>query len=153
MGLCGLVSAVGCIVGGLIVDRWGVWTAYFGSGAICAFITLIIAVMPLQPIVFIGGVLVYTFGIGLIYTACTSVILFATGKKNVVTKFSLLISLANFPTLYMIAFDGWIHDKYNSRYMLLAEAAIGFLSVLLLFWVLQKMRNKNLITSVKSKLF
>ena len=89
--LSGLVSAVGCIVGGLIVDRWGVWTAYFGSGAICAFITLIIAVMPLQPIVFIGGVLVYTFGIGLIYTACTSVILFATGKKNVVTKFSLLI--------------------------------------------------------------
>ena len=146
--LSGLVSAVGCIVGGLIVDRWGVWTAYFGSGAICAFITLIIAVMPLQPIVFIGGVLVYTFGIGLIYTACTSVILFATGKKNVVTKFSLLISLANFPVIYMIAFDGWVHDKYDSRYMLLAEAAIGFLSVLLLFWVLQKMRNKNLITSL-----
>jgi hypothetical protein len=48
----------------------------------------------------------------------------------------------------MIAFDGWVHDKYNSRYMLLAEAAIGFLSVLLLFWVLQKMRNKNLITSL-----
>ena len=146
--LSGLVSAVGCIVGGLIVDRWGVWVAYLGSGAICAFITLIIALMPLQPVVYISGVLAYTFGIGLINAACTSVILFAIGKKNVVTKFSLLISLANFPVIYMTAFDGWAHDKYNSRYMLLAEAAIGFLSVLLLFLVLQKMRNKNLITSL-----
>jgi len=145
--LSGLVSAVGCIVGGVIVDRWGVWTGYLGTGAICAFITLIIAMMPLQPIVFIGGVLVYTFGIGLINAACTSVILFAIGKKNVATKFSLLASLGNFPVVYMTAFDGWAHDKYNSRYMLLGEAVIGFLSVLLLIWVLQKMRNKNLIIS------
>jgi len=146
--LSGLASVLGCIVGGFIIDRWGVWLAYLGSGAICAFITLIIALMSLQPIVFIVGVLVYTFGIGLINAAFTSVILFAIGKKNVATKFSLLASLGNFPVVYMTAFDGWVHDKYNSRYMLLGEAVIGFLSVLLLFWILQKMRNKNLITSL-----
>jgi len=143
--LSGVVSVIGCIVGGIIVDRWGIWKAYLGAGVACAFITLIIALMPLQPIVYIGGVLAYTFGIGLINAAFTSVILFAIGKKNVVTKFSLLVSLGNFPSIYMIAFDGWIHDKYNSRYMLLAEAAIGILSVLVIYWLLQKMRNKNLI--------
>jgi hypothetical protein len=104
--------------------------------------------MPLQPTVFICGVLVYTFGFGLISAAFTAVILFAIGKKNVATKFSLLASLGNFPVVYMTAFDGWAHDKYNSRYMLLGEAVIGFLSVLLLFWVLQKMQHKNLITTL-----
>jgi MFS family permease len=146
--LSGLASALGCIVGGFIVDRWGVWMAYLGTGAICAFITLIIALMPLQPTVFICGVLVYTFGFGLISAAFTAVILFAIGKKNVATKFSLLASLGNFPVVYMTAFDGWAHDKYNSSYMLVGEAGIGFLSVLLLFWVLQKMQHKNLITTL-----
>jgi MFS family permease len=146
--LSGLASALGCIVGGFIIDRWGVWMAYLGTGAICAFITLIIALMPLQPTVFICGVLVYTFGFGLISAAFTAVILFAIGKKNVATKFSLLASLGNFPVVYMTAFDGWAHDKYNSSYMLVGEAGIGFLSVLLLFWVLQKMQHKNLITTL-----
>ncbi len=146
--LSGVVSVIGCIMGGIIVDRWGIWKAYLGAGAVCAFITLIIALMPLQPAVYIGGVLVYTFGIGLINAAFTAVILFAIGKRNVVTKFSLLVSLGNLPNVYMTAFDGWIHDKYNSRYMLLAEAAIGILSVLVIYWLLQKMRHKNLIPSV-----
>ena len=146
--LSGVVSVIGCILGGIIVDRWGIWKAYLGAGAVCAFITLIIALMPLQPAVYIGGVLVYTFGIGLINAAFTAVILFAIGKRNVVTKFSLLVSLGNLPNVYMTAFDGWIHDKYNSRYMLLAEAAIGILSVLVIYWLLQKMRHKNLIPSV-----
>ena len=84
----------------------------------------------------------------MINAAFTAVILFAIGKRNVVTKFSLLVSLGNLPNVYMTAFDGWIHDKYNSRYMLLAEAAIGILSVLVIYWLLQKMRHKNLIPSV-----
>ena len=62
--LSGLVSAVGCVAGGVIIDRWGNWVAYLGSGILCALVTFIMAVLPMQPVVYIAGVLAYTFGIG-----------------------------------------------------------------------------------------
>lgn len=141
--LSGFVSAIGCIVGGIVLDRWGNWAAYLGSGLFCAAITIIMAFMPMQPYVYVSGVLAYTFGIGLINAAFTSVILFAIGKRNVATKYSLLSSLGNLPVVYMTAFDGWAHDKYNSRYMLIMEAIIGVLFVAIFFIILQSMKQKK----------
>jgi hypothetical protein len=143
--LSGLISAVGCVAGGFIIDRWGNWVAYLGSGALCALVTFIMAIMPLQPAVYIGGVLAYTFGIGLINAAFTSVILFAIGKKHVATKYSLIASLGNLPVVYMTAFDGWAHDKYNSKYMLMVESIAGILFVIIFIFILKRMMNKKLI--------
>lgn len=143
--LSGLISAVGCVIGGFIIDRRGNWVAYFGSGIFCALVTLIMAMSPLQPVVYIVGVLAYTFGIGLINAAFTSVILFAIGKKHVATKYSLLASLGNLPVVYMTAFDGWAHDKYNSKYMLLVEAFVGILFVIIFIFILKRMTSRKLI--------
>ena len=146
--LSGLVSAIGCIAGGFIADRWGVWVAYLGSGVICALCTLIMALLPFQPWVYIAGVLAYAFSMGLIYAAFTAVILFAIGKKHVATKFSLLASLGNLPVVYMTTFNGWAHDEFNSRYMLIAEALIGILFVIIFYFILKRMIYKNLIPAV-----
>jgi PAT family beta-lactamase induction signal transducer AmpG len=143
--LSGFVSAVGCVAGGFVIDRWGNWVAYLGSGILCALVTFIMAMLPLQPAVYIVGVLAYTFGIGLVNAAFTSVILYAVGKRNVATKYSLLASLGNLPVVYMTAFDGWAHDKYDSKYMLLAEAITGILFVIIFFFILRRMMNKKLI--------
>ncbi len=94
--LSGLVSALGCMSGGFIADKWGNWVAYLGAGLICAFVTLIMAVSPLQPYVYIAGVLAYAFGLGLLNAAFSSVILFAIGKRNASTKYALLSSLEIF---------------------------------------------------------
>lgn len=143
--LSGFVSAVGCIIGGYVIDRWGNWVGYLGSGVLCAVITLVMAILPLQPYVFVIGVLAYTFGIGLINAAYTSVILYAIGERNVATKFSLLSSMGNVPVVYMTALNGWTHDKYNSKYMLSLEAAIGVLFVIIFTIILRHMMNKKLI--------
>ena len=143
--LSGLVSAVGCVVGGVLADKKGVWFAYLGSGTICAICTLVMAVLPYKPWVYIIGVLSYTFAIGLINAAFTAVILFAIGKKNVATKYSLISSLGNLPVVYMTFFDGWAHDKYNSKYMLLTEAAAGLVFILIFFFVLRVMNAKKLL--------
>jgi hypothetical protein len=45
----------------------------------------------------------------------------------------------------LTAFDGWAHDRYNSRYMLLLEAAAGILFVLIFFVILKTMMNKKLV--------
>jgi PAT family beta-lactamase induction signal transducer AmpG len=146
--LSGGISALGCVAGGYIADRWGVWVAYLGTGSVCALVTLIMAVMPGQPIVYISGVLVYAFSMGMIYAAFTAIILYAIGKKHVATKFSLLASLGNLPVVYMTTFDGWTHDKYNSRYMLTAEALAGFLFVLIFFLILRRMMYKKMIPAI-----
>ncbi len=146
--LSGLISAVGCVAGGYIVDRKGVWFAYLGSGSICALITLIMAAMPYQPVVYIIGVLAYTFGIGLINAAFSSVILFTIGKKNVATKYSLLASLGNLPVVYMTAFDGWAHDLHSSKYMLVAEATLGITFVVICIVILNQMRAKKLLLQI-----
>jgi hypothetical protein len=46
------------------------------------------------------------------------------------------------------SFDGWMHDKYNSRYMLSAEAIVGILFVIIFFLILKRMRKKKLIPAV-----
>lgn len=139
----GLVSALGCIAGGYFADKKGVFFAYLGFGTVCALITLIMAVLPYKPWVYITGVLAYTFGIGLINAAFTALILFAIGKKNVATKYALLSSIGNIPVMYMTVFDGWAHDAYNSKMMLLAEAAAAIVCILLAALALKKVKKSG----------
>ena len=143
--LSGLISALGCMTGGYIADRWGNWIAYLGAGLVCATVTVSMAFSPFVPYVYICGVLAYAFGLGLVNAAFSSLILFAIGKKNASTKYALLSSLGNLPVVYMTTFDGWTHDKYNSKIMLLAEAAIGLGFILICAFVIKRMKGKNLL--------
>jgi len=146
--LSGIISAIGCIAGGFIADRWGNWVSYLGFGILCALITGVMALFPYQPIVYITGVLAYAFTGGLMNAAFTSVLLFATGKKNAATKFSLLVSLGNLSFAYMTFVDGWMHDKHNSKYMLVAEAALGLASVMVCAIVLKRLMAKKMILQI-----
>ncbi len=143
--LSGGVSALGCIAGGFIADKWGVWLAYLGTGLICAIVTALMAVMPLVPLFYITGVLAYAFSMGLGYAAFSATIFFVIGKRNVATKYSLLASLGNLPVVYMTAFDGWMHDKFNSTNMLYGEALVGVLFVIIFYLILKRMKYKKLI--------
>ncbi|MES2559562.1 MAG: MFS transporter [Bacteroidota bacterium] len=147
--LSGGVSAMGCLAGGLMADRWGVWVAYFGSGIACACVAFTMAVMPMVPEVYVGGVLCYAFVMGMAYAAFTATVLFAIGKHNVATKFSLLASLGNLPVVYMTTINGWVHDQYSSKLMLIGEAAIGALCVCLLWLVLKWLKHQRFIQSDK----
>ena len=144
--LSGLISSLGCVAGGYLADRRGIWFAYLGSGVACALVTIIMAVMPMQSTVYIAGVLFYAFTMGMIYAAFTSVVLFAIGNKHVATKFSLMGSIGNIPVVYMTSFDGWMHDQYSSKIMLMAEAIIGITFVILFTIVLRRLKYKKLIT-------
>jgi MFS transporter, PAT family, beta-lactamase induction signal transducer AmpG len=141
--LSGLISTVGCVLGGYIADRWGNWVAYLGSGSTCALITILMAVSPMQPYVYIIGVLAYSFGVGLINAAFSAVLLFAAGKKNASTKYAMLASLGNLPVVYMTSVDGWSHDKFNSKYMLILEAVLCVIFVIICIFVINWMKSKK----------
>jgi PAT family beta-lactamase induction signal transducer AmpG len=143
--LGGLVGVVGSIAGGFLADRFGHWIAYLGSGTVCALVTVLMAVFPMEPYVYVTGVLAYGFGIGLINAAFSYVILYAVGTKNATTKYSLLSSLGNVPVVYMTAVNGWAHDRYNSKIMLLTEAALCIAFVVLCVLVLNWMGRRKLL--------
>lgn len=142
--LSGLASAAGCLLGGWIADKRGIWFAYFSCGLASAFVALVLAFLPMQPLVYIAGVLIYAIAMGMIYAAFTATVLFAAGKKMVATRFSILYSLGNLPVVYMTAFNGWMHDTYNSRWMLIGEAALAICAVFIFVLILQWMQKKKI---------
>jgi len=72
-------------------------------------------------------------------------LLYAIGKKSAATKYSMLSSLGNLPVVLMTWFDGKVHDMYNSKIMLIAEAMIAVFFVVLAGIVISRMRVKGLL--------
>jgi MFS family permease len=137
--LSGLTGILGCVAGGWITDHLSRWWSYFGGGVLAALITLAMMVAGFLPIYYNAGVLSYSFAIGVVNAGFSGLLLHALGSKGLVsTKYSLMSSIGNVPVVYMTAFDGWAHDKYGTKAMLLGESVAGILFVLLFLVILKK---------------
>jgi MFS family permease len=153
--LSGLVSTIGCIIGGWVADKQGRWWGYFGAGSLMALVTLVMSLAPFSPLSYVSGVLCYAFLMGVANAAFCAALLRAIGTHLAATKYALLSSLGNLGLVYMTVFNGWLHDTYNIRAMLLGETLIGiafvvvFLFALFGFKVVDKpVVDHSLITSV-----
>ena len=136
--LNGIVAAVGCVIGGWVVDRFGRWWAYFGFGAALALVAIIIAIAPRGPLVYAGGVLVYALFVGTGYAAYSALVVHAIGRGVASTKYAMCQSLGNIPVAYMTAFDGWMHDRAGIAAMLCTEAALALVCIGAGLFVLQR---------------
>src|SRR5438094_7567675 len=135
--LNGVVSAIGCVIGGWVADRVGRWWSYFGSGCLIALVAVILAVAPRTPHAFTTGVLAYALTCGMAYAAFSAVVLLAIGRGAASTKYATLSSLGNLPVVYMTASDGWVHDRYGTGWMLYYEALIAIVCIVLALAVLR----------------
>ena len=144
------VSAIGSVLGGWISDKLGRWWALFGSGMLMATVTIIMSYTPFIPASYIGGVLVYALTVGMGYAAFSALVLHVIGQNMASTKFALFSSFGSLPPVYLAALDGWVHDRYGVRMMLLAESflAIGF--ILLSLVILSKLKQKLTQASTRS---
>jgi MFS family permease len=138
--LSGLTGILGCVIGGWITDKWNRWIGYFGGGVLAAVITLLM-MTDFSPLSYNAGVLAYSFAIGIVNAGFSALLLFALGSKGLVsTKYSLMSSIGNLPVVYMTAIDGWLHDTYNIKMMLLGESVIGIIFVILYVIILKIFR-------------
>ena len=136
--LNGVVSAIGCLLGGWIADRVGRWWSYFGSGVAIALVAAAMAVAPRTPDIFAAAVLVYSLFCGMAYAAFSAVVLFAIGRGAASTKYATLSSLGNIPVVYMTAWNGWVHDRFGTAWMLHSEALLGIGCVIIALVVLRQ---------------
>src|SRR6476661_2313016 len=111
--LNGIVAAIGCVLAGWIVDRFGRWWAYFGFGLALAFVAIIMAALARTPLVYEVGVLIYSFFVGAGYAAFSAMVVHAIGKGVASTKYAFCQSLGNLPVVYMTALNGYVHDKFG----------------------------------------
>ena len=135
--LNGVVSAIGCVIGGWVADRVGRWWSYFGSGILMALVAIIMAVAPRTPNAFTVSVLAYALTGGMAYTAFSAIVLLAIGRGAASTKYATLSSLGNLPVVYMTASDGWVHDRFGTAWMLHSEALTAIICIVIALAVLR----------------
>jgi MFS family permease len=140
--LNGIVAALGCIVGGWVVDRYGRWWAYFGFGIALAFVAIVMAALARTQLVYEIGVLVYAFFVGAGYAAFSAMVVHAIGRGVASTKYAFCQSLGNLPVVYMTALNGYVHDRYGTSWMLINEALAAIACVILGLLVLRRILNR-----------
>lgn len=121
----GVISLIGCLIGGFLSDRFDRKRAYllFGIGlAVCA---AAMALAPHTPEMFVLFVCLYSFINGFVFAGFSAVVLEAIGAGAAATKFSLMASLANLPAVYMTLLDGWVQTRWGSGALLLSDAILG----------------------------
>jgi len=121
----GVVSAIGCLVGGYGSDKIDRKLAYALYGLLMALSTIAMAFAPRTQAMYIVFTLVYAFIQGLTYAGFTAVVLEAIGLGAAATKYNVYASLSNMPIAYMTVIDGWAHGRWGASGFLLAESAIG----------------------------
>jgi MFS family permease len=129
--LSGVISAVGCIIGGWMCDRMDRKAAYIWFGIFQAAAGVAMALLPRTQTMFIVWGSVYNFSVGLTYAAFSAFVLEAIGKGAAATKYNTLASLTNMPIYYMTIIDGWAHDHWNSTGMFFTESGLALVAAVI----------------------
>lgn len=144
--LNGLVSAIGCLVGGEICGRFSPRRVYAAVGLLMAGVAATMATTPFVPSIYVIATLAYAFTTGLAYAAFTGFVLDAIGKGAAATKYNAFASLSNTPTTYMGLVLAAAYTRLGAAGMLLSEAAAGVLGILVLAAVAAALRQRGAAT-------
>jgi MFS family permease len=130
--LNGVVSMIGCIIGGWISDKISRMVAFNLFSIVLALSAAAMAFAPRTQAMYVDFVLLYSFINGFGFAAWGAVVLEAIGKGAAATKYNILASIANFPIIYLTKIDGWAQTRWGSTGMLLTEAIVPVIGTLVL---------------------
>ncbi|MBL6852891.1 MAG: MFS transporter, partial [Alphaproteobacteria bacterium] len=133
--LGGMVSAVGCVVGGYLCDRMDRKLTYAVFGAALALATLAMAAMSRTVPMFVFFTLLYAFIQGFNYASFSAVVLEAIGKGAAATKYNIFAALSNFPIQYVGLLDGWAYERWHTNGFLAMDAVTGLVGVAIFYAV------------------
>jgi PAT family beta-lactamase induction signal transducer AmpG len=144
--LGGIVSAIGCLVGGVLADKMNRRLAYGLAGGLMAIVALVMAFSPTDPTTFTVGTLSYQFVNGIGYAAFVAFVLEMIGHEGAVaTKYTLFVAASNWAISYTSILDGWGYDKGKVRGLFLADfgaTVAGILILLVMLGILRRGKTK-----------
>lgn len=130
----GLLSALGCMIGGFVCDRMNRMIAYALAGLLSAVFSAWMALGKATAFTYTGGYAGYSLAAGIAYAAFTALELEVLGKRGHAagTAYSLLGSSGNFPIAYMTWIDGAAYKRSGARGLMGADALANGVGALLL---------------------
>lgn len=128
--LSGVITAIGCFLGGWVCNRLNAHSAYSIFGLALAAIAMLMAFSPATVTMYVIWNMIYALGVGLSYAAFTAMALVAIGKGAAATGYNVFASLSNFPIWWLGLLLGWIADHQGPKSMLIAEAILGTFGVM-----------------------
>jgi predicted MFS family arabinose efflux permease len=122
----GLLSALGCLIGGWICDRMNRRAAYALAGLLSVPFSAWLAFGPATPLTYAGGYAGYSLAAGIAYAAFTALELDVLGRRPHAagTAYSLLTGSSNLPIAYMTWLDG-VGYKYSGARGLMAVDSVA----------------------------
>jgi MFS family permease len=138
----GLLTAIGCLVGGYVCDRIERRHAYLFAGIVNGLCALLMAAGPFSPSTYIAGTAAYLFTAGVCYAAWTALALDFLGEKQTTagTRYTLFAAAGNAPIAYMTLADGLGYKRFGPRGLLGVDALASILAAALLFVVIRRFR-------------
>ena len=131
----GLLSALGCFIGGLVADKMNRMVAYALGGGLAAVFGAWLALGPPTPFTYGAGYAGYSLGAGFAYAVYTALLLDVVGKRQHAAAFaySALNASGNAGIAYMTWLDGWGYKHWGARGLMSTDAlANGVFCVILL---------------------
>jgi MFS transporter, PAT family, beta-lactamase induction signal transducer AmpG len=128
--LGGVISAIGCLIGGFVCDRMDRKAAYAVFGVLQAACAVAMALAPRTESTYVVFTSLYALIMGLTYAGFSAFVLEAMGMGAAATKYNVFASLSNTPIYYMTRIDGWAHTRWGPSGMLFGEAAFGVVGLL-----------------------
>lgn len=138
----GLISAVGCMIGGFICDRMNSRNAYLLFGLLAAACAVAMGYAPRTEMMFIVWTSVYAITSGLCYAGFTAFTLETIGKGAAATKYNIFAALSNSPIYLMTYVAGIAYTHFGARGMLNTEAAFA-VGAVILFIVVRALMNRH----------
>jgi len=148
--LGGIVTSIGCLLGGWICDIINRQLAYVLFGALQAVCAIGMAYCPHTQIFYVIWTIVYSIANGLAYAGFTAFVLEVIGKGAASTKYNLYGGLSNVPIYFMTIIDGWANTRFGPRGLLNTEALCAVGGIILFFVVKRLLGVKGVSPQDKS---
>lgn len=129
--LSGVVSLLGCLVGGYLSDLFNRKLAYVVYGLVLGLCALAMALGAHDQTRYVSFVLLYAFISGVCYAGFSAVTLEAIGGGAAATKYNVFASLANIPTAYLAAIEGWARTHHGVNAFLYVDFAAPIVGALI----------------------
>lgn len=140
--LGGVLTAVGAVVGGIVLDRIDRWRAYPLTALLTSAVTAAMILAPLQPATYMIGAAAYALVTGFGYAAFMALALDLVGSEMAAggTLFTFLTAALNIPVVYMLRLDGLGYGRFGIRGMLGADALGNVAAAIVLVMLLARWR-------------
>jgi PAT family beta-lactamase induction signal transducer AmpG len=148
----GLVTTVGCLIGGWLCDLMNRQNAYLYMGLFQGICCIGLAFFPHTPIMYIVWTLLYSAGSGLAYAAFNAFTLEAIGKGAAATKFELYAGVSNVPIMIMTWIAGVAYAKWGAKGMLNTEAVCVLGGIVLFMMIAMAIKSKKVMLVPQTKI-